>query len=86
MLLRKHILVNTYPEFDSFAVTASKQQAYIDMLRKSLPNLRLKKFMCNQSHLLADSVLSTITLASNLGYLAPPGKFVMGAKLLIGTP
>ena len=27
-----------------------------------------------------------ITLASNLGYLAPPGQFFMGAKLFIGTP
>ena len=24
--------------------------------------------------------------ASNLGYLAPPGQFFMGAKLFIGTP
>ena len=27
-----------------------------------------------------------ITPASNLGYLAPPGQFYMGAKLFIGTP
>ena len=26
------------------------------------------------------------TLAFNLGYLAPPGQFFMGAKLFIGTP
>ena len=26
------------------------------------------------------------TPASNLGYLAPPGQFFMGAKLFIGTP
>ena len=26
------------------------------------------------------------TPASNLGYLAPPGQFFMGAKLVIGTP
>ena len=28
----------------------------------------------------------TNTPASNLGYLAPPGQFFMGAKLFIGTP
>ena len=28
----------------------------------------------------------TNTRASNLGYLAPPGQFFMGAKLFIGTP
>ena len=30
-------------------------------------------------------ILTTITPASNLGYLAPPGQFFMGAKLFIGT-
>ena len=28
----------------------------------------------------------TYTPASNLGYLAPPGQFFMGAKLFNGTP
>ena len=36
-------------------------------------------------HVLHDS-LHAYTTASNLGYLAPPGQFFMGAKLFIGTP
>ena len=31
-------------------------------------------------------IVCTNTPASNLGYLAPPGQFFMGAKLFIGKP
>ena len=32
------------------------------------------------------AVSEFFTPASNIGYLAPPGQFFMGAKLFIGTP
>ena len=40
-LLEKLILVNKYPDFDFFAITASKQQAYIDMLKKIIAKLKI---------------------------------------------
>ena len=40
MSLRKLILVNTYPASDSCAITASKQLAYINMLKKIIAKLK----------------------------------------------
>ena len=52
---------------------------------KGRPSLRISILKC-LSHDRLGKTRHHFTPASNLGYLAPPGQFFMGAKLFIGTP
>ena len=47
---------------------------------------KFNKFNNTRVRMLDSIYHMTFTPASNLGYLAPPGQFFMGAKLFIGTP
>ena len=55
----------------------------------NLPFYEHKKrpsYVCH-NHLSLNGIMwLSCTPTSNLGYLAPPGQFFMGAKLFIGTP
>ena len=56
-------------------------------LCKRMPSIKREQLDINIDHLpTKENLFSQITSASNLGYLAPPGRFFMGAKSFIRTP